>query len=244
MNNIPAVGLASLREHLVAANHILVREGVLDAFGHVSARTSAGAGEFLLARNLAPGSVTASDLVVHDLDGAAADDPRPLYLERYIHAEIYRSRPDVMAIVHSHSASVIPFGLGGVPMRPVFHMAGFLPAEGAPVYEISDHVGGSTDLLISSPELGTTLASALGDQSVVLMRGHGSVTVGTSIPEGVFNAVYAEVNAGIQLRALALGTIRYLSEGEAAAACKSVGKQVRRAWNVWCDSVSMHSAEI
>lgn len=225
-----------LRLDLVAANHILVRQGVLDAFGHVSARLGAGEERFLLSRNLAPGSVTADDLLVHDLDGNVDDDRKP-YLERFIHAEIYRLRPDVMAVVHSHSPSVIPFGLGDVPMRPVVHMAGFLATDATPVYEISDHAGDSTDLLITSSALGVSLATVLGGGAVTLMRGHGSVATGSSVPEAVYRAIYTEVNAKVQLQAVGLGGYRPLSPGEAKAADIKVGGQMHRAWNVWCVEV-------
>lgn len=224
--------LDEVRVELVAANRILVRHGVLDAFGHVSARVAPGAESFLLSRNLAPQSVTESDLLPHDLDGHT-DDERPTYLERFIHAEIYRARPDVMAIVHSHSASVIPFGISTTPMRPVIHMAGFLHPERTAVYEMSQDGGDATDLLVTSSELGASLAATLGQDAVALMRGHGSVAVGTSVRQAVYRAVYTEVNAGILLRALALGPARYLSAGEAEAARESVGGQVDRAWNVW-----------
>ena len=137
---------------LVAANRILVRQGVLDAFGHVSVRTAPRADTFWLSRNLAPGSVTASDLLEHDLDGRT-DDPRRPYLERFIHAEIYRRRPDVMAVVHSHSPSVVPFSVVDTGLRPVLHMAGFLGGRTTPVFEISDVAGDASDLLITSSSL-------------------------------------------------------------------------------------------
>ncbi|WP_420749750.1 class II aldolase/adducin family protein [Rhodococcus sp. O3] len=217
---------------LVAANHILVRQGVLDAFGHVSMRTAPGADTFWLSRNLAPGSVTESDLLEHDLDGDT-DDPRSPYLERFIHAEIYRRRPDVMAVVHSHSPAVVPFSTVAVPLRPVIHMAGFLDPQQTPVFEVADVAGDATDLLITSSQLGAALAETLGDSSVALMRGHGSVAVGASVPEAVYRAVYTEVNAHAQASALALGEPRYLTAGEAAAANETVGGQATRAWNVW-----------
>lgn len=228
---------ADLRDALTAANHILVREGVLDAFGHVSARTAPGADSFLLSRNLAPGSVTPSDLLVHHLDGQS-EDPRTPYLERFIHAEIYRHRPDVLAVVHSHSPSVIPFGVSDTPLRPLVHMAGFLAAERTPIYEISDHAGDASDLLITSPRLGASLATTLGGGAVALMRGHGSVTAGPTLMDVVYRAVYTEVNARIQLQALTLGTPRYLSAGEAKAADQTVGAQARRAWDVWYRQVT------
>lgn len=223
-------------DDLVAANHILVRQGVLDAFGHVSMRTTPGAGTFWLSRNLAPGSVTASDLLEHDLDGRT-DDPRKPYLERFIHAEIYRRRPDVMAVVHSHSPAVVPFSTVSTPMRPIIHMAGFLDARATPVFEIADVAGDGTDLLITSSELGAALAETLGDSSVALMRGHGSIAVGGSLPEVVYRAVYTEVNARTQAAALALGQPRYLTAGEATTANRTVGGQAARAWNVWREQV-------
>ena len=221
---------------LVAANRILVRQGVLDAFGHVSMRTEPGAETFWLSRNLAPGSVTVSDLLEHDLDGETTGARKP-YLERFIHAEIYRRRPDVMAVVHSHSPSVVPFSVVGVPMRPVIHMAGFLGEQGAPVFEIGDVAGDATDLLITSSSLGAALAETLGDAPVALMRGHGSVTVGGSLIEAVYRAVYTEVNAHAQSTALALGQPRYLTAGEGTAANATIGAQATRAWDVWREQV-------
>lgn len=217
---------------LVAANRILVAQGVLDAFGHVSVRTAPGSETFWLSRNLAPGSVTVTDLLEHDLDGNATDARSP-YLERFIHAEIYRHRPDVMAVVHSHSPSVVPFSVVDVPLRPVVHMAGFLAEYATPVFEIRDVVGDVSDLLITSSALGAALAETLGDAAVALMRGHGSVAVGKSLPEAVFRAVYTEVNARTQAAALALGEPCYLAPGEGAAADASVGSQVARAWDIW-----------
>ncbi|MCW3768646.1 class II aldolase/adducin family protein [Paenarthrobacter sp. PAE-2] len=223
----------NLITELVAANRILVRQGVLDAFGHVSARSAPGASTFLLSRNLAPGSVTRNDVMTHDLDGVVLDDDRPAYLERFIHAEIYRRRPDVMSVVHSHSAAVVPFSVVEAPFRPVIHMAGFLNPEGTPVFEISDFAGDGSDLLVTNGQLGSDLAGALGDGNVALMRGHGSIAVGSSLPEVVYRAVYTEVNARAQLEASVLGTPRFLSRGEAATANGSVGGQALRAWNVW-----------
>lgn len=222
---------SELRENLVEANRILVRHSVLDAFGHVSARMSHHADTFLLSRSLAPGSVASSDFLVHDMDGRTEGGHRA-YVERFIHAEIYRRRPDVSAIVHSHSMSVIPFTVSDVPLRPVFHMAGFLGA-GAPIFEISDHAGQASDLLVTSSPLGESLARTLEDSSVALMRGHGFVAVGATIPEAVYRAVYTQVNAQVQQQALVLGAPRFLNVDEAASADASVRSQVDRAWSVW-----------
>ncbi|HUZ66855.1 MAG TPA: class II aldolase/adducin family protein [Beijerinckiaceae bacterium] len=219
---------------LVVANHILFREGVLDAFGHVSARHDARSDRFLLAKNMAPGLVTADDLIEFNFDGAAVNaNGRAVYLERFIHGEIYRARPDVHAIVHSHSASVVPFGIvRGVPFRAVCHMSGFIGVC-APIFEIREAAGDASDLLIRNSALGAALARALGDQTLVLMRGHGSTVVGNSLKQAVFRAVYTETNARLQAEAMRLGPITYLTEGEAATTAEVIDKQSERAWALW-----------
>ncbi|HUZ66192.1 MAG TPA: class II aldolase/adducin family protein [Beijerinckiaceae bacterium] len=225
---------AALRADLVIANRILFCEGVLDAFGHVSARHDARPDRFFLARNMAPGLVADQDLVEFDLDGAAVDAKgRAVYLERFIHGEIYRARPDVHAIVHSHSASVVPFGIvRGVPFRAVSHMGGFIGVC-APIFEIRDSAGDSSDLLVRNCELGAALARSLGEQNVVLMRGHGSTVVGNSIKQAVFRAVYTEANAHQQAEAMRLGPVVYLTEGETRTTAEVIDKQNGRAWDLW-----------
>ena len=150
---------------VVAANHILYDHGVVDAFGHVSVRHDKQPDRFLLARNMAPGSVTASDILEFHLDGSPVDPkgPRP-YLERFIHSEIYAARPDVMAVVHSHSHSIVPLSISVQHrLRAVIHMAGFIGPE-APLFEIRDAGGPATDLLIRSPDLGRALATVAGQE--------------------------------------------------------------------------------
>ncbi|MDB5963682.1 MAG: class aldolase/adducin family protein [Polaromonas sp.] len=222
----------ALTDKLVLANRILYDQGVVDGFGHISVRHDKSPEHFLLSRNRAPGLVTASDILTYDLNGdlAIPSDMRS-YLERFIHAEIYRARPDVMSVVHSHSQSVIPFGATGQRLRPIFHMSGFL-GSGSAMFEIRD-AGGNTDLLIRDMGLGKALAESLGRNNCVLMRGHGSTTVGPSIEIAVYRAVYAEVNAKLQLQAAALGPINYLNEEEAALAAASTEGQVVRAWDLW-----------
>lgn len=225
-----------LRYTVALANRVLVQQGVLDAFGHVSARSAPGEDTFLLSRSLAPASVTRADVMVHGLDGEPEGDRAP-YLERFIHGEIYRHRPDVMAIVHSHSAAVLPFCISSYPLRAAFHMAGFLTSRAAPVFEIGNHAGDATDLLVTTPELGAALAATLADRAVVLMRGHGSVTTGSSVRESVARAVYLDANARLQAQAAVLGQPRFLTEEEAAAADVRVQNQVGRAWDVWCSQI-------
>ena len=230
----PAAGLEALRADLAIANRILVRQGVVDAFGHVSARHPARADRFLLARNMAPASVTAADIMEYDLDGndVVAGAPKP-YLERFIHGEILRARPDVMAVVHTHSPAVIPFSVvSQAKLRAVSHMGSFL-GEATPVFEIRDTAGEASDMLIRDNALGRALARSLGRGPAVLMRGHGITVVGATLKEAVFRAVYSEFNARIQAEALKLGPVTYMTGGEAAASAASNASQIDRAWNVW-----------
>jgi HCOMODA/2-hydroxy-3-carboxy-muconic semialdehyde decarboxylase len=225
---------AGLRADLAIANRILVRQGVVDAFGHVSARHPARSDRFLLARNMAPASVTADDILEYDLDGnaVASGAPKP-YLERFIHGEVFRARPDVMAVVHTHSPAVIPFSVvRQAPLRAVSHMGSFL-GEATPVFEIRDTAGDASDMLIRDNALGRALAVSLGRGTAVLMRGHGITVVGATLKEAVFRAVYSEFNARIQAEALKLGPVTYMTGGEAAASAASNASQIDRAWNVW-----------
>jgi len=229
---MPSAADPGLVDKLVLANRILYRQGVVDGFGHVSARHNRSPAHFLLARNMAPGLVRHDDILTFDLEGAALDaGDRRVYLERFIHAEIYRARPDVLAIVHSHSPTVIPFGVTQQPLRPVFHMSGFLGA-GTALFEIRD-VAGDSDMLVSDSRLGAALAKALGGRSTVLMRGHGSTVVGTSVEQAVYRAIYTETNARLQIQAKQLGEVTYLNLQEAAKAAKTNDTQLPRVWDLW-----------
>jgi HCOMODA/2-hydroxy-3-carboxy-muconic semialdehyde decarboxylase len=222
-------------DDLVDANHILYQQSVVDGFGHVSARHPENPSHFLIARSMAPALVTAADIVELDLDSNPVKPNTPgSYLERFIHSEIYRARPDVIAVVHSHSAGLIPFGVvPGAPLKPVSHMGGYL-GDGVPVYEIRDAGGPATDMLVRTPELGRALAKSLGKHSIVLMRGHGATMVGTaSIRQAVYRAVYAEKNARLQLEALRLGTPNYLTTEEAKGAAAANDYSLDRAWQLW-----------
>jgi ribulose-5-phosphate 4-epimerase/fuculose-1-phosphate aldolase len=224
----------ALIQDLVAANHILYAKQVVDGFGHVSGRL--GPDRFLLSRSLAPAQVQAADIVEYDLEATAAGgDTRPGYLERFIHSEIYRARADVMSVVHCHAASLIPFGITRVPLRPVFHNSSFV-GEGVPVWEIREAAGGGTDMLVSNAALGRSLARTLADKPAALMRGHGAVIVGRSVEEAVARSVYLELNARIQAQAMALGErITYLSDGEVKR--RSGANEYTRAWELWKQEV-------
>src|SRR2546426_3158244 len=223
-----------LIEDLVAANRILVDQGVLDGYGHVSARHDRDPNRYLMSRSLAPELVTAADVMEYDLDSNPVDArDRPSYLERFIHSEIYKVRPDVRAIVHNHSPSVIPFGVTGVPLRPLYHMSAFL-WEGVPVFDIRQAAGGSSDMLVRTPALGRALAGTLGSRTAALMRGHGAVVVGPSLPQAVFRSGYVEMNARLQAQAMALGgPVTYLDPEEAKQAAGAVGPTVLRPWELW-----------
>jgi ribulose-5-phosphate 4-epimerase/fuculose-1-phosphate aldolase len=225
---------AALVDDLVAANRILYDHGVVDAFGHVSARHDKDPSRFLLARNMAPGLVTADDIVEFDLDGRPTNAAgRPVYLERFIHSEIYRARPDIGAVVHSHAPAVVPFGVvPSAALQPIWHMSGFL-GQGAPVFEIREAAGDASDLLIRNPDLGKALAQSLGTACVVLMRGHGATVAGSTVREAVFRAVYTQMNAELQLQAEGLGPVTFLTPGESEATTASVGSQIDRAWTLW-----------
>jgi len=222
-----------LLDDLVVANRILFDQGVVDGFGHISARSPKDPNRYFLARSLAPALVTEADILEFTLDSEAVDPRgRALYTERFIHGEIYKRRPDVKAVVHSHSPSVIPFGISIVPLRPVYHMSSFL-GTGAPVFEIRK-VSGMSDMLVRTGEQGRALAETLADKSVALMRGHGSVAVGETIPQAVYRGVYTELNARLQAEALRLGgPITYLEPEEAEKATVANNAALSRAWELW-----------
>jgi ribulose-5-phosphate 4-epimerase/fuculose-1-phosphate aldolase len=231
--SVDPAGNAAVIDDIVTGSRVLADFGVLDGFGHVSARDPNNPNHFLMSRSLAPALVTAGDIMEFDLDGNAVDARgRALFLERFIHAEIYKARPDVMAVVHTHSPNVIPFTISQVPLRAVFHNAAFL-AAGAPVWDIRKDFG-ETDMLVRNPAIGRSLAETLGDKSVVLMRGHGDVAVGPAVRMAVFRAYYADVNARLQSEAVALGgLLNFLTPGEGAKADAVNFAVIDRIWNLW-----------
>jgi HCOMODA/2-hydroxy-3-carboxy-muconic semialdehyde decarboxylase len=222
----------TLVEDLVAGNRILAMEGVLDAMGHISVRHGTRPDRFLLARSMAPELVTAADILEYDLDGNAIDArDRTSYLERFIHSEIYRIRPDVRAVVHCHTASLIPFADSDVPLRAMYHMAAFV-AEGVPVFDIRK-AAGLTDLLVRDAALGKALAKSLGQKPAALMRGHGAVVVAGSIPNVVGRSIYLDVNAKAQAQAIALGGKITYVEADEAKLRMSDSNEYSRAWDLW-----------
>jgi len=187
-----------------------------------------------MSRSLAPELVTARDLVEFDLDGNAVDARgRALYSERFIHAEIYKVRSDVHAVVHNHAQSLIPFGVTTVPLRPMYHMASFI-GNGVPVFDIQKSFG-MTDMLVSDSAKGHALAQVLGDRTCVLMRGHGVAVVGPTIQHAVGRSVYLEINARVQIQAMALGgSVTYLDPQEAQKMMDAgENRGYERPWELW-----------
>jgi ribulose-5-phosphate 4-epimerase/fuculose-1-phosphate aldolase len=222
-----------LLDDLVAANRILAEQGVLDGMGHVSVRHPQRADRFLLARSMAPALVQRGDILEYQFNGDAVDAAgRSSYQERFIHAEIFRARADVQAIVHCHTPSLIPFAASDVPLRAMYHMASFV-ADGVPVFDIRK-AAGITDLLVKDAPLGRALVQTLGARAAVLMRGHGAVVVGRSIPEAVGRSVYLDLNARAQVQAVALGgRITYVDPAEARLRMADPAGEYTRAWDLW-----------
>lgn len=226
---------------LVIANHIIADQGVVDGFGHISVRSVKSPNHYFISRSRAPALVTVDDIMEYDLDDNPIDARgRSSYLERFIHSEIYKARPDVKSVIHSHSPAVIPFGVSDVHLKPVSHMGGFLITD-VPVFEIRDAAGPASDMLIRNKMLGAALAQKLGNGAVVLMRGHGDTVVAGSIRLAVFRAIYTELNARLETEALRLGgTVTFLNEAEA----RNIGAQndalVDRPWEIWKSQAATH----
>jgi|RhiMethySRZTD1v2_1073278.scaffolds.fasta_scaffold02096_31 HCOMODA/2-hydroxy-3-carboxy-muconic semialdehyde decarboxylase len=220
---------------LVAANRVLAREGVLDGWGHVSVRHNLDPGRYLLARALAPELVAPADILEFDLDNNAVNARgRNLYTERFLHGEIYKVRPDVVAVCHCHAPPVIPFGVTDVPLRPMYHRAAFI-ALGVPVFEIRD-AAGMTDLLIRNPALGRALAQSIADKPAVLMRGHGATVVAPTLQRLVARSIFLSLNATLQMQATLMargGAINFLDPEEARLIEAREGYGLERAWEAW-----------
>ena len=225
----PAPGRQALIDELVVANHILANEGVLDGYGHVSVRNPANPSRYFLARAGAPALVTAADITEYDLDSQAVSNTSATgYIERFIHGEIYKARPDVMAVVHCHCPDVIPFGATTVPMQPMYHM-GYFIAEGVPVWDIRK--AGGTDMLVRNNQLGHALAQTLANKSAVLMLGHGAAIAATSLHLVVGKAYYLNLNARLQMQALQLGGGKIASLDPVTA--KNSVQDYERSWDFW-----------
>jgi ribulose-5-phosphate 4-epimerase/fuculose-1-phosphate aldolase len=227
--------LDDIRYELALASRMLANEGVLDAFGHVSLRHPGDPGRFLLSRSRSPQLVEPADVLEYTLDAQTVEPPKvKLFAERVIHGSIYQARPDVMAVCHHHAAAILPFAIAGVPVVPVFHL-GAAAGETIPFWDQHDEFA-DTNLLVSRPEEGRSLARALGPHAAVLMRHHGATVVGKDLPELVSRSVFMCQNAQYQLQAHLLGKVVPLSPGETrlAGSINAMPNVVGRTWEYWC----------
>jgi ribulose-5-phosphate 4-epimerase/fuculose-1-phosphate aldolase len=226
--------LTQALDELVTANRILACQGVVDSFGHVSIRHPDRPDRYVLSRARAPECIDVEDLMEFTCDGTPIDPAgRRPYAERFIHGAVYEARPDVRAVVHHHSPNVIPFGVTGAQLSPVMHMCAGIGTR-IPTWD-SRASFGDTNLLVTNMEMAKELAAALGRRPVILMRGHGCVVAGMSLREVVFNSIYLQLNADLQMKARGLGKITFLSEGEVAAVLRTRGSfTFERAWEFWC----------
>lgn len=226
--------LGFLLEELVTANRILAREGIVDSFGHISARHPNRPDRYWLSRARAPEQIERDDIMEFTLEGDPVDARgRKPYLERFIHGAIYEARPEVTAVVHNHSPSVIPFGITGTKLKPLLHMCASIGHE-VPIWDSHDNFG-DTDLLVSNMAMGRDLARLLGPRRTALMRGHGAVVIGQSVRQAVWTAVYLELNAKLQMQAMDMGEIKFLTAGEVDTIISRTGPySFDRAWENWC----------
>ncbi|MGA2990143.1 MAG: class II aldolase/adducin family protein [Candidatus Korobacteraceae bacterium] len=226
----------SIIEDLVVANHILAYKDVVDGYGNVSVRNPKNPNQYFMARSMAPALVSKSDIMTFDLDNnPVGKDTREAYVERFIHGEIYRARPDVNAIVDCHSSALIPFGVTNIPLRPLSDMTAFI-ASGVPVFEIRDfRPAGEKNMLVNNRELGQALARVLGKGAAALMRGHGAVIVGTSLSQVAGRSFYLDINAKLEMETIALGQpVSYLEPGEGMPSSANL---YRNDWEAWKNEV-------
>jgi ribulose-5-phosphate 4-epimerase/fuculose-1-phosphate aldolase len=231
-------------EELVTANRILANEGIVDSFGHASARHPDNPQHYLLSRARAPERIEHDDIIEYTLDGAAIDKNAPApYMERFIHGAIYEARPDVHAIVHNHSPSVIPFGVTGRKLKPFLHLCAHIGGE-VPTWDSRDKFGDTT-LLVGDMAMGRDLAKLLGARPTTLMRGHGATVVGRTVRHAVFVSVYLEVAAKLQMQAMALGDIKFLSPGEIDKIVERLNDySLNRAWENWARRAGREMQEL
>jgi ribulose-5-phosphate 4-epimerase/fuculose-1-phosphate aldolase len=206
-------------QDVITASHILTNEGILDSFGHISARSANNPDRFFIPRAMPPALVSRADIVEVGLDckPVAPDAPR-LNGERYIHCQVYKARSDVQSVIHTHDLAVIPLGLAGIALRPVVAQAGFLPLE-TPLFEVREANVSEKKrgMLVLNTNLGAALAKKLGANPVILMRGHGDTVVGRSVREATIRTIYTHIDAQAQTAAMALGTkITALDDAELA----------------------------
>jgi ribulose-5-phosphate 4-epimerase/fuculose-1-phosphate aldolase len=230
-DSVATQDMASLLWDLVAANRILADQQVLDGYGHVSVRHGRDPNRYLLSRSIAPEITTAEDIMEYDLDSNPVDGRgRSMHSERFIHGEIYKVRPEVKSVVHFHAPSVVLMSVSDEQLRPLYHMAAFL-GEGVPLFDIRKSTGKATNMLVSDAALGRALAQTLANKAAALMRGHGAVVTGISLPQAVGRSVYLKTNADMQVQVLGK-TIEFLDPEEARLASLATDS-FPKDWELW-----------
>jgi ribulose-5-phosphate 4-epimerase/fuculose-1-phosphate aldolase len=235
------VDVSAAISELVIANRIVANLKLVDSFGHITVRNPENPQRFFMSRSRAPSLVSREDILEFNLDGTPVDlrGLRP-YAERFIHGALYRARPEVMSVCHNHAHELLPLAVTKTVMRPALHTAAVIGHE-VPVWDIRDHFG-DTNLLVTSNEMGDSLAQAVGKGRAALMRGHGSVIVGQTLQAAVFTTFYLRLNAEVLIKATSMGKeIMYLSPGEVEQAGELHSKELAlgRAWEEWCWQVGV-----
>ena len=232
---------AAIRD-LVIANHILGNEGVVDAFGHVSIRHPKNSQRYFLARSRSPQIVEESDILEFDLDSNCIDDKGfRTYSERFIHGSVYKARPEVMAVCHSHAHELVPFTVTNTSIRPIWVFSAAIGPD-VPVWEIRDDFPTEDNMLIINDEVGASMCRTLGHAAACILRGHGAVIASTDIKRTVMISMGLMTNAKMLMQAHMLtaarggnAEIRYLSEGEVKSTTDVLYnvRGLNRAWEFW-----------
>ena len=227
--------LDQVRQEVAIANRILANEGIIDAFGHISMRHPKNPNRYFISRHRASELVETPDVLEFDLDSKPVHPTGVrFYSEMVIHGEVYKARPDINSVCHHHAPSVLPFCATGVEIVPLFHLGGTLGMK-VPFWDSRDEFG-DTNLLVRTPQEGASMARALGQNFMVLLRRHGATLAGRSVRECVFRSIYTTRNAELQLRAMAIGTPSPLTAGETEmCGGHNLGSRgIERAWEYWC----------
>jgi HCOMODA/2-hydroxy-3-carboxy-muconic semialdehyde decarboxylase len=235
--------LSTLLYELAVANRIIAHEGVLDAFGHVSIRHPSNPNRYFLSRSRSPELVEVADFYEFDLDSQPVVTPKQaMYSERVIHGEIYKARPDVMAVCHHHAPSILSYCITGEKLLPVYHLGAVIGID-PPFWDQHDEFG-DTNMLVQKPEEGASLARALGNHSLVLMRRHGATVVSSNLRELVFRTIYGARNAEYQTQANLIGKVTSLTPGETkmAGALPLQPNTTSRAWEYWSTRLAKRGA--
>ncbi|MFH1489833.1 MAG: class II aldolase/adducin family protein, partial [Pseudomonadota bacterium] len=185
--------LVELKEKLVTACRILDTEGIMDELGHFSARTGKE-DHVLMNGKVSPGQATEEDMVLLDFDGKKIEGKIEPAKEIPLHLSVYQRRPDVMAIAHTHSPTVVALSMAGVPLRAMENLGATIYGTEVPVYE---EYG-----LVDNFEMGHRIVDAMGSSDIIVLKGHGNIVTGKSIEEACITALWVEKTARLQYQAM------------------------------------------